>query len=309
MSEEKTPKVSVCIVTYNQENFIRQCLQSIVDQETDFDFEVIVGDDCSTDGTRAIVHEFADKYPGLIRPLFYEKNIGVWKNYSTVHKSAKGEYVAHLDGDDYALPGKLQAQVDVLDSYPNISYTVHAVKVVDSEQIIGNSEELPVIGTLNDLLIRGTYYINSSMMYRRKNQFDHGDQDIVDFYLHIEHASKGDIYLIKKPLGVYRLHAGGISSRKDYREMIERCYETAYLRALELGAPPNVVKKGRLIRRKSFALRNLLEGELGDYKKKIALKIDDLRFASFSHLVLFALSPLPITGLLSYLLRKKINAM
>ena len=307
MSKEKTLKVSVCVVTYNQEKYIRQCLQSIVDQETDFDFEVIVGDDCSTDGTRAIVQEFADKYPGLVKPIFYEKNIGVWKNYSTVHKSAKGEYVAHLDGDDYALPGKLQAQVDVLDSHSNISYTVHAVKVVDSERIIGNSENLPEIATLNDLLILGAYFANSSMMYRRENQFDHGEQDIVDFYLHIEHASKGDIYLIKKPLGVYRLHPGGISSRKDYREMIERCYESAFLRALELGASPNIVKKGQLIRRKSFALRSLLDGEVDDYKKKIALSIDDLQFASFSHLVLFALSPLPITGLLAYLLRKKIS--
>ena len=60
---DRPPKVSVCVVTYNQEKYIRQCLQSIVDQETDFDFEVIVADDCSTDRTSCIVQEFADKYP------------------------------------------------------------------------------------------------------------------------------------------------------------------------------------------------------------------------------------------------------
>ena len=62
MHQEKTPKVSVCVITFNHEKYIRQCLQSIVDQETNFDFEVIVGDDCSKDGTREVVQEFAGKY-------------------------------------------------------------------------------------------------------------------------------------------------------------------------------------------------------------------------------------------------------
>lgn len=305
MREEKIPKVSVCVMTYNQEKYIRQCLQSIVDQETDFDFEVIVGDDCSTDGTRAIVQEFADKYLGLVKPIFHEKNIGPTPNYFSVHKSAKGKYVAHVDGDDYALPGKLQAQVDVLDSHPNVSFSVHAVKVVDSERIMGNAENLPEIGTLNDLLSLGCYFVHSSTMYRRENQFNHGVEDIVDYYYFIEHASKGDIFLIKKPLGVYRWHPEGISSRKDFRESIERCYEAAYLRAIELGASPIIVKKAQMAQRKWFALKRLLEGDLHGYKQKIALGINDVRFVSFRHLVLFALSPLPIGGLIVYLLRKK----
>src|SRR5450759_3411095 len=71
---EKIPKVSVCVVTYNQEKFIRQCLQSIVDQETDCDFEVIVGDDCSTDGTRDIVREFAERYPTMIKVILQDTN-------------------------------------------------------------------------------------------------------------------------------------------------------------------------------------------------------------------------------------------
>ena len=77
---EKKPKVSVCVVTYNQEKYIRQCLQSIVDQETDFDFEVIVSDDCSMDGTCAIVQEFVEKYPGMVKPIFHDRNMGALRS-------------------------------------------------------------------------------------------------------------------------------------------------------------------------------------------------------------------------------------
>lgn len=73
------PKVSVCVVTYNQEKYIHECLQSLVDQETDFEFEVIVGDDGSTDGTRAVVVDFARKYPKIVKPLLHEKNNGPTK--------------------------------------------------------------------------------------------------------------------------------------------------------------------------------------------------------------------------------------
>ena len=97
---ERRPKVSVCVVTYNQKKYIRQCLQSIVDQEADFDFEVIVGDDCSEDGTREIVQEFVERYPGLVKAVLHEKNVGIVVNYRSVHDLARGEYIAHCDGDD-----------------------------------------------------------------------------------------------------------------------------------------------------------------------------------------------------------------
>ena len=81
MQDMKTPKVSVCVVTYNQEKYIRQCLQSIVDQETNFNFEILVSDDCSTDATRTIVLEFASKYPEIVKPMFRDRNVGAVKNF------------------------------------------------------------------------------------------------------------------------------------------------------------------------------------------------------------------------------------
>ena len=85
-------KVSVCVLTYNQEKYIRQCLQSIVDQKTDFKFDLIVSDDCSTDSTRAIVQEFEERYPNIVKPILHKKNIGAYKNYFSAHQQA----FAHL---------------------------------------------------------------------------------------------------------------------------------------------------------------------------------------------------------------------
>src|SRR5690554_1032835 len=108
-------KVSVCVVTYNQEKYIAECLQSLVDQVTDFPFEIIVGEDCSTDNTRSIVDEYSQKYPSLIVKNYHKQNVGAVQNAITSYKMARGKYICHIDGDDYVLPGKLQKQAQVLD--------------------------------------------------------------------------------------------------------------------------------------------------------------------------------------------------
>ena len=81
-------QVSVCVVTYNQENYIAECLESLVSQQTEFKFEIIVGEDCSTDRTREIVQKYIEKYPDLIVPLFYKKNVGAVENIKQVYKLA-----------------------------------------------------------------------------------------------------------------------------------------------------------------------------------------------------------------------------
>src|SRR5664279_5549236 len=112
------PKVTVCVVTYNQERYIAQCLQSLVDQEVDFGFEVVVSDDCSSDSTATIIKDFCQRYPGLVRAHFHEKNIGAYENFLFAHRQVAGEYAAHIDGDDLAFPSKLAAQVSALDADP-----------------------------------------------------------------------------------------------------------------------------------------------------------------------------------------------
>ena len=133
LSNKDDIQVSVCVVTYNQENYIAECLESLVTQQTSFKFEIIVGEDCSTDGTRAIVQQYVEQYPDLIVPLFYEENVGAVENVKRVYKAAKGKYIAHLDGDDMALPNKLQRQFNILENNTDCSICVHNMLAIEKE--------------------------------------------------------------------------------------------------------------------------------------------------------------------------------
>jgi glycosyltransferase involved in cell wall biosynthesis len=212
----KKPKVSVCVVTYNQKKYIRQCLQSIVDQHTNFDFEVIVGDDCSTDGTRAIVEEFSRRYPGIVSPMLHEKNVGACANFLAVHEAATGEYIAHVDGDDYTLPGKLQAQADFLDQNPECNIAWHRMQVLnDATGVILDDRidfaKMPKDGfTREDILRFISIGFNSSKMYRSEvREFQYPGFAVVDYFANVEQVGTGRAcFIADKPFGVYRAGIG-----------------------------------------------------------------------------------------------------
>lgn len=111
--------VSVIMTTYFHERFIRQALDSILAQKTDYTYEVIIGDDGSADQTRAILQEYAQRYPDKIRPLFREVRLGMQRNAMDCAAHGTGRYLAFLEGDDYwSDETRLQKQVDFLDSHP-----------------------------------------------------------------------------------------------------------------------------------------------------------------------------------------------
>lgn len=221
------PKVSVCVVTYNQEKYIRQCLQSIVNQETNFDFEVIVGDDCSSDGTRAIILEFADRYPKLIVTVFHKKNIGAVGNYFATHALASGSYIAHVDGDDYMLPSKLQKQTDFLDVNPAYNIVWHRVRYEfhDGKQMddLIDYEKIKE-GYNREDLVRYTFLANhSSKLYRAsQRKYCRSVANTLDYFLNIEHLQNGRAaYIGAEILGVYR-YGQGISTAPSlkYRHIL-----------------------------------------------------------------------------------------
>jgi glycosyltransferase involved in cell wall biosynthesis len=225
MLKEKTPKVSVCVVTYNQEKYIRQCLQSIVDQETDFDFEIIVGNDCSTDGTRAIVQEFANKYPDMVKPIFHEKNIGAYKNFLFVHTKTTGEYIAHMDGDDYMLPSKLQVQVHFLDLHQECNVVFHRVKVLYEQNgvLLDDLTDVKIIPkggyTQSAILRHVSVGANSSKMYRASVKVkEYPEFNIVDYFENVEQVGTGKACFVSEdPYGVYRAGIGIASSGSSTR--------------------------------------------------------------------------------------------
>lgn len=206
-------QVSVCVVTYNQEKYIAGCLDSLLSQKTNFKFEIIVGEDCSKDGTRAIVQKYAEQYPDLIVPLLYEKNVGPVENLKRVYQKAKGKYIAHMDGDDLALPNKLQKQFDILEMNPDCSICVHNMNAID-----GNSQKMNRAFSLFDekkyslldMYLINPFFIHSSKMFVNKINEYIGklNENALDIEVHIEQAKQGDIYFIGECLGVYRQFVG-----------------------------------------------------------------------------------------------------
>ncbi len=129
-------KVSVLLPTYNQEKYIEKALESIVKQKTDFEFEVLVGDDASKDSTGKIVEEYGKHYPDIIKPIIRKRNLGAFKNFFDLFNRAAGEYLAFLEGDDYWIDeNKLQKQVDFLDSNQDYAAVFGRNIVVDENNI------------------------------------------------------------------------------------------------------------------------------------------------------------------------------
>ncbi len=127
--------VSVVFITYNHEKYVRKALLSVLEQETDFPFEVMVGEDCSTDNTRAILLEIKKQYPEQVKLLFREKNLGrPTLNVYQTSMACTGKYVAYLEGDDYWTDKKkLQKQVDFLETHPEYIATTHGCVMIDEE--------------------------------------------------------------------------------------------------------------------------------------------------------------------------------
>jgi glycosyltransferase involved in cell wall biosynthesis len=205
-------KVSVCVSTYNQEALIGPCLDSIISQVTDFPIEIIVADDHSTDNTASIIRRYEQLHPHLIRVLIQPVNVGATINLQDVHRLASGAYVAHCDGDDLMLPGKLQKQADFLDAHPDIVQTWHRMYLIDKE---GNRigilprRFLPLLSrklTIRDLAV--AYFMlgfHSSLMYRREARtVNDRKQFTIDYFYALETASHGYSTHMRDFLGCYR---------------------------------------------------------------------------------------------------------
>lgn len=232
----KTPKVSVCAMTYNQKDCIEICLNSLVNQETNFNYEIIIGDDASTDGTSDIVMDFQKKYPDKIRLILQDKNIGSRDNFLAIHNAARGKYIAHIDCDDYAFPNKLQAQADILDSEPKCNIVFHRMKILHDDtnyirdDMITSSKIWETRFSRSDLLRFGSIACHSSKMYRAKyRNFNLLPNPTIDFTLDILNIQEGFVHYLEDFYGVYRMSAGTERSMpqqtKTYLDQLDYLHE------------------------------------------------------------------------------------
>jgi glycosyltransferase involved in cell wall biosynthesis len=213
-------KLSICCITYNQEKYIGQALEGMLFQQADFDVEIIIGEDHSTDNTKKIIQEYQQKYPGKIRLMPHDANLGVRKNFEQTLLAATGEYVAICEGDDYWTdPLKLQKQVDYLDAHPKADLCFHNCAIRNEDtgaEAPSNKVDQPVLTNVYDL-INDWYIMTCSMVYRRHftalpewftSVFN------TDYALQMLITKDGGaIGYLPDTMAVYRKHGAGESAR------------------------------------------------------------------------------------------------
>lgn len=216
------PTVSVCIPTFNHEQYIAQAVESVLAQRTNFPVEILIGEDCSTDRTREIVVEFKRRHPDRIDLRLAETNQGGGRNFCDLFARSGGQYVIILEGDDYwTAPHKLQTQVDALDAHPEWAMCFHPARTVydDGRPEHFYPEEQPKdVSTIYDLFVKD-FMATSSVLFRNRlfKKLPDWFPDIIvgDWALHILNAEHGTIGFLPEPMSVYRVHQGGVFSCKS----------------------------------------------------------------------------------------------
>lgn len=208
-------KVSVWMSAYNHQDYIEQCLDSVLNQKTNFEFDIVLGEDCSADRTREIVIDYKKKYPDKFKLYLPEKNIGMMAMDLATWRMCTGEYVALLNGDDYWTDeNKLQTQVDFLESNPDAVMCFHKAKVMN--ETTGDSFESVFLESGNILpmesLLRGySPIMTGTVMYRNVLEIPEWFADLHcgDMPTFLLLAQKGNIKYIDRMMSVYRIHSNG----------------------------------------------------------------------------------------------------
>lgn len=224
--KEQLPLVCICSITYNHAPYIRQCLDGFLMQKTNFKYEIIIHDDCSTDGTTEIIKEYAEKYPDIIFPIYqtenqYSKGVrGMFAKF--VFPKAKGKYIAMCEGDDYWTdPLKLQKQVDFLEANQEYTMCSHLCEFYDQKQgkylyLYPTFKEGETnILRLEDYIRGGNITQTATLVFRNKesirlriNQARYCP-DIVLYYILL---NEGLGFCILDNMSLYRVHSGGVWS-------------------------------------------------------------------------------------------------
>lgn len=256
MEEQKTnvPLVSVLITTYNQELYIADALEGALMQRTDFPYEIIIGEDCSTDGTREICEAYQARFPDRIILLANEKNKGVLRNYFDSFLQCRGKYIADCAGDDYWLdPMKMQKEVDILETHPDVML-VHTnwreyhqqsrTFVRDARGKKGGWKEKIQAGddAIRRLIIQRNcpYAFLSSAIYRRENLlkdylenpylFNSEELPCEDFQIWFTLQRQGLFYYLDEETSVYRILQHSVSNDDSFQKQFDFAYGLFFLR-------------------------------------------------------------------------------
>ena len=220
------PKVSVCMITYGHEKYIRQAIEGVLMQQFDFEVELIIANDCSPDQTDQIIQNILENHPRgcWVKYMRHDKNLGMMPNFIFAMQECQGKYIALCEGDDYWTdPLKLQKQVDFLEANSDYSVCFHKVNILQ-EGIIKEdtiTAKVPETTTINDLA-KGNYIHTCSVVYRNNLFFELPKyfkvSPVGDYFLHLLNARYGNIKCFDEIMGVYRIHGTSVWSSKTQKE-------------------------------------------------------------------------------------------
>lgn len=224
LKDNNTIMISVCMITYNHEKYIGEAIESVIKQKTNFELELVIGEDFSTDNTKNICDEYSRKRPNLIRLLNTEKNLGVIPNFIRTLKACKGKYIAICEGDDFWTdPYKLQKQVDFLETNPEYSLCFHDVAVKWENKSIITAKFCQGLMKENfDIhdIIKGWFIPTASMVFRTKNIIPlpkwFNELSTGDYALQLLCAMHGKVKFINEEMAVYRRTLGSDSMTSRY---------------------------------------------------------------------------------------------
>lgn len=218
------PLVSIFCVSYNHEQFIAQALDGFVMQKTNFDYEIVISDDCSTDNTKSIINEYIKKYPKLFKDVSPRKNLGMQKNWLHTLNACTGKYIALCEGDDYWTDAnKLQKQVDFMEQHEDCALTYHPVEIINNEKLNRTYPyDAPIDVASTSDVIMFHFIPTCSVMFTAKSveklppwlkkarSFDIAIEMIISL--------SGKMIYISNAMAAYRQHSGGISKSKEHQQ-------------------------------------------------------------------------------------------
>lgn len=263
------PLVSVCIATYNQDDYIENCLLSVLLQSGEISMEILVGNDGTSPETPSIIARLMERFPGVIQYYKHAQNLGASRNSQFLVRQARGKYIAILDGDDYWLPGKLEAQIAWLEARPDspACYT-NAIALSDSGRLLGlftsvSKREID----LPFMLARGNFLNSSSLIYRtdlREMILSIGTE-FIDYRAHLAFARYGALGFDERVFVAYRVG----TAHSMIRTMPERVSEYYFEAICSVAFEPAVTEKIRRLALASF-FSNYLIGAIFHLRIRLA---------------------------------------
>lgn len=283
------PIVSVCVLTYQQASYIKECLDGILMQQTDFPFEIILGEDGSTDGTRKICIEYAKKYPEKIRLFLHyrDNNISIagrmTARFNLLYSlfCSRGRYIAYCEGDDYWIdPKKLQKQIDFLNLNKDYSICFHRVfEQQDNHQVLSKlnpdkENTYTILDLANGNLIHTPSVVFRNQLFESFPEW-FNKVPVGDYAIHMINAQYGKIKYFPEVMAVYRIHEGGVWSSKSRIITLERWIEVlALLIYGDFSLEVLQILKSQKRRYINELLSIYLKFDLNEFKKKLK-KFDD----------------------------------